>query len=297
MAGNNSTWGNPYTSRRLRNSYVSTVVSMSLVLFMLGLMGILLLNASRLSRYVKENISISVILQDNATEADIAWLRKQLDMAPYVRETKFISKEDGERELREMLGEDFVAFLGYNPLPVSIEAKLRYRYANNDSIQNIERELKWYNQVKEVTYQKSLINVMNDNINKISALLLLFSGLLFFVSMAQINNTIRLSIYARRFLINTMKLVGATNAFITRPFIAKNAFHGVLAAIIAMLLLCGLIYAARNEMGREMIQLVTVEVMGILLFCLLAVGLAVGAISTYFAVNKFLDMKTDELYY
>lgn len=288
---------NPYTQRRLRNSYVSTVVSMSLVLLLLGVIGVLLLNANRLSRYVRENIGFSVVLQDNATEADIAWVRKQLDVSPYVRETKFISKEDAERELREMLGEDFVAFLGYNPLPVSIEAKLRYRYANNDSIRVIEKKFKELKQVKELSYQKSLIGEVNDNINKISAMLLLFSGLLFFVSFAQINNTIRLSIYSRRFLINTMRLVGATRAFITRPFMLKSALHGVISAIVAMILLLGLFYLVRNEVGREMVQLFTVEVVGILFLCLLAMGVVVGVISTYFAVNKFLDMKTDDLYY
>jgi cell division transport system permease protein len=270
---------------------------MSLVLLLLGVMGVLLLNANRLSRYVRENIGFSVVLQDNATEADIAWVRKQLDVSPYVREAKFISKEDAERELREMLGEDFVTFLGYNPLPVSIEAKLRYRYANSDSIRAIEKDLKEFSQVKEVSYQKSLINAVNDNINKISAMLLLFSGLLFFVSFAQINNTIRLSIYSRRFLINTMKLVGATRAFITRPFVVKSALHGLIAAIVAMLLLLGLFYLARNEVGHEMVQLITVEVMGILFLCLLVIGVVVGAVSTYFAVSKFLDMKTDDLYY
>ncbi len=288
---------NPYTSRRLRNSYVSTIVSITLVLFMLGLMGLLLLNANRLSRYVKENIGFSVVLQDNASEADIAWVRKQLDVAPYVRETKFISKDDAARELSEMLGEDFVSFLGYNPLPVSIEAKLRYDYANNDSIAVIESELREFKQVKEVSYQKSLIGMMNENINKISAILLLFSALLLFVSLAQINNTIRLSIYSRRFLINTMKLVGATRGFVIKPFVAKSALHGIISAIVALALLCGLFYAARNQLGTEMMHLITPEVMGILFLCILGVGIAVSALSTYLAVNRFLDMKTDELYY
>jgi cell division transport system permease protein len=270
---------------------------MSLVLLLLGVVGVLLLNANRLSRYVRENIGFSVVLQDNATEADIAWVRKQLDVSPYVRETKFISKEDAERELRAMLGEDFVAFLGYNPLPVSIEAKLRYRYANNDSMRVIEKKFKEFRQVKEIAYQKSLIGLVNDNINKISAMLLLFSGLLFFVSFAQINNTIRLSIYSRRFLINTMRLVGATRAFITRPFMLKSALHGVISAMVAMTLLLGLFYLVRNEVGREMVQMVTVEVVGVLFLCLLVVGVVVGVISTYFAVNKFLDMQADDLYY
>jgi cell division transport system permease protein len=292
-----TTWDNPYASRRLRNSYLSTIISISLVLFMLGLMAGLLLNANRLSRYVKENIGFSVVLNDNVTEADIAWVRKQLDVAPYVRETKFISKDEAERELRVMLGEDFVAFLGYNPLPVSIEAKLRYRYANNDSIRVIERELREFKQVKEVAYQKSLVNLVNENVNKISALLLLFSGLLFFVSLAQINNTIRLSIYSRRFIINTMKLVGATRSFIIKPFVGKSALHGVISAVIAFVLLCALFFLARSELGSEFAQLMDIEFAGLLFLCILALGILVSAFSTVFAVTRFLDMKTDDLYY
>ncbi|MDR1225721.1 MAG: permease-like cell division protein FtsX [Prevotellaceae bacterium] len=292
-----SSWDNPYASRRLRNSYFSTIVSISLVLFMLGLMAALLLNANRLSRYVKENIGFSVVLNSNATEADIAWVRKQLDVAPYVRETKFISKDEAERELRTMLGEDFVAFLGYNPLPVSIEAKLRYKYANNDSIRVIEQELREFKQVKEVAYQKSLINLVNENVNKISALLLLFSGLLFLVSLAQINNTIRLSIYSRRFLINTMKLVGATRSFIIKPFVGKSALHGVISSVVAFVLLCALFYIARNELGPEFAQFMNIEFAGLLFLCILALGILVSSFSTMFAVNRFLDMKTDELYY
>jgi len=138
---------------------------------------------------------------------------------------------------------------------------------------------------------------MNENINKISAILLLFSALLFFVSLAQINNTIRLSIYSRRFLINTMKLVGATRAFIMKPFVAKSTLHGIISAIVALAMLCGLFYVARNQLGAEMLQLITPEVIGILSLCVMAVGIAVGALSTYFAVSRFLDMKTDELYY
>ncbi|MGL4364201.1 MAG: cell division protein FtsX [Bacteroidales bacterium] len=293
----NTSRNNGLTMRRLRNSYLSTIVSISLVLFMLGLMGILLLNASRLSRYVKENIGFAVVLQDNASDADIAWVRKQLDVAPYVRETKFISKDEAAKELSEMLGEDFVSFLGYNPLPVSIEAKLRYHYANNDSIAIIENELRQFQQIKEVSYQKSLVTLVNDNINKISAILLLFSVLLFSVSLAQISNTIRLSTYSRRFLIKTMKLVGATRGFIIRPFLAKSALHGVISAIIALLLLIGLFSLVRNELGRDMIQLVNIEIIGILFFLLVVIGVAVGSISTYFAVNRYLDMSNDELYY
>ncbi|GHT16460.1 cell division protein FtsX [Bacteroidia bacterium] len=287
----------PQQSRRLRSSYASTIVSITLVLFILGLMATLLLNVSRLSRYVKENVGFSIEFADNVSDADVAWVRKQLDIAPFVRETRFISKDEAERELRYMLGADFVSFLGYNPLPVSIEAKLRYQYAHPDSLQYIEKRLAAMPQVKEVIYQKSLIELVSSNVNRISAILLLFSVLLFVVSLAQINNTIRLSIYSRRFIIYTMKLVGATRAFIIRPFLARSALHGVIAAFAAFLLLSGMFVLVRNQMDFGSVSLFSMDIVGLLMLCLLLLGLLVSMISTFFAVDKFLDLNADELHY
>jgi cell division transport system permease protein len=283
--------------RRLRNSYLSTIVSITLVLFVMGLVAALLLNVGYLSRYVKENIGFSVEIADGTSDADIAWVRKQLDIMPAVRETKFISKADAERELRTMLGQDFVAFLGYNPLHVSIEAKLRYRYAHPDSLPRIEKRIAKMQGVKSVTYQKSLVDVVNRNVNRISAVLLLFGILLFVVSLTQINTTIRLSVYSKRFIIYTMKLVGATRSFITRPFLARSALHGVISALFAFGLLGGVYFVVRNQIDIDTLNIISIDFVGLLLLCLLALGLLVSIISTYFSLNRFLDMDMDDIHY
>jgi cell division transport system permease protein len=218
------------TKWRLRSSYLSAIISNSLVLFMLGILMLLVFNAKRLSDYVKENIGFSVILHDDVREVEASFLRKTLDASPYVRTTEYISKEEAAKELQEELGEDFIGFLGYNPLSSSIEVRLKADYANPDSIRKIEDELMSHRPVREVFYQKSLVDLVNDNVRKISAIILIFSGLLFFVAIVLINNTIRLSVYSKRFIINTMKLVGATWGFIRRPFVAKGMAHGFFAS-------------------------------------------------------------------
>jgi cell division transport system permease protein len=287
----------PYQRRRLRKSYLSTIVSITLVLFVLGLMAALLLNVGYLSRYVKENIGFTVEIADGVSQADIVWLRKQLDVMPAVRETKLISQADAERELRAMLGQDFVSFLGYNPLSIYIEAKLRYSHANSDSLIYIDRRISRMQGVKSIVYQKSLVDVVNRNVNRISAILLLFSILLFVVSLTQINTTIRLSVYSKRFSIYTMKLVGATHAFITRPFLARSALHGVAAALLAFGMLSVLYFFVRKQIDAEILDVISVDFVGLLMACLLILGLLVATISTYFALNRSLSMNMDDLYY
>ncbi|MFC2087481.1 cell division protein FtsX, partial [Bacteroidota bacterium] len=214
------------TKRRLRTSYLTTIVSISLVLFLLGIMGLLLMNAKRLSDYVKENIGFTLFLNDGVKEADIIRVQKILDASGYVKETEFISKERAAQILQEDLGEDFIEFLGYNPLSASIDVKLFARYANPDSLAKIENEFKRFPIVNEIYYQENLLHLVNENVSKISIAILLFSGLLLLISLTLINNTIRLSVYSKRFIINTMQLVGATGAFIRRPFLLKAALHG-----------------------------------------------------------------------
>jgi len=275
---------------------MTSIVSISLVLFLLGLMGLLMLNAKKLSVYVKENIGFSIILKDNVKEVDIIRLQKNLDAARYVKTTEYITKEKAARELQEDLGEDFIEFLGYNPLLASIDVRLYADYANPDSIAVIEKDLQEYDQVKEVFYQKSLVHLVNENVRKISLIILLFSALLFLIAMALINNTIRLSVYSKRFIINTMQLVGATRGFIRRPFLFKSALHGIYGAFIAIALLIGILYFAQKEL-KEIISLQDVEIIGILFFFVLLVGIIINWISTFFAVNKFLRLKADDLYY
>ena len=189
---------------------------------MLGILGLLILNAKRLSDYVKENLGFTVFLNDDVKEADANYLRKLLDASSYVRSTDYISKARAAKELQEELGEDFISFLGYNPLSAAIDVKLKAAYANPDSISKIKNNLLKFKQVKEINYQESLIDQVNKNVSKISLIILLFSGLLLFISLVLINNTIRLSVYSRRFIINTMKLVGATWGFIRQPFLMRR---------------------------------------------------------------------------
>ncbi|HPF92594.1 MAG TPA: permease-like cell division protein FtsX [Tenuifilaceae bacterium] len=284
------------TKWRLRSSYLSSVISNSLVLFMLGILMLLVFNAKRLSDFVKENIGFSVILHDDVRDVDANFLRKTLDASPYVRLTEFVSKDQAAKELQEELGEDFIGFLGYNPLSSSIEVRLNAEYANPDSIRLIEDELMALRPVKEVFYQKSLVNLVNENVRKISAIILLFGLLLFFIAIVLINNTIRLSVYSKRFIINTMKLVGATWGFIRRPFILKGIVHGFYASMLAAAMLSGVIYLIQHEF-YEVVNFGQIELLAIIFGLVILAGLIINLLSTFFAVSKYLKLKVDDLYY
>lgn len=263
---------------------------------MVGLMGFLVLNARNLSEYVKENISFSVILDEEIKEVDIIRIQKNLDAARYVKSTRYITKERAASELEDMLGEDFISFLGYNPLSPSIEVNLFAAWANPDSIAVIEKDIEQFQDVQEVYYQKSLVHLVNENIRRISIIITAFSLMLFLISLSLINNTIRLSVYARRFIINTMKLVGATNAFIRRPFLARSAAHGLYAAILANGLMFGLIYTVQKEFA-DLFGFHDLQTIGLLFLSIVILGIIINWISTFFAVSRYLRMKTDDLYY
>jgi len=263
---------------------------------MLGIIGILVFNSKKLSDYVKENIGFSIFLQDDVREVDANFLRKTLDASAFVRYTEYVSKERAAKELKDELGEDFVTFLGYNPLSASIDVRMKAEYANQDSISKIETYLLTFKQVKEVHYQKSLINLVNENVSKISLVIILFSSLLLFIALVLINNTIRLSVYSRRFLINTMKLVGASWGFIRKPFLLKSILHGLYASLVAIILLSGLIYLVKKEFG-ELIDIVDPQFIVFIFGVVTVLGVLINLISTYFAVNKFLRLKADDLYY
>lgn len=284
------------TRQRLRSSSLSSIISISLVLFMLGVIGILVFNAKKLSDYVKENIGFSIFLQEDVREVDANFLRKTLDASSFVRYTEYISKDRAAKELKEELGEDFIDFLGYNPLSASIDVRMKAEYANQDSINKIETYLLQFKQVKEVHYQKSLVNLINENVSKISLVIIIFSSLLLFISLVLINNTIRLSVYSRRFLINTMKLVGATAGFIRKPFLVKSILHGLYASLIAISMLSGIIYLVKKELA-DLVDIVDIQFIVIIFGAVTIVGILINLISTYFAVNKFLRLKADDLYY
>lgn len=285
-----------YSKRKLVGSSITTVVSLSLVLFMLGLLGIIILNTNKLSDNLKENIGIQIILNENAKEVDIQYLTKTLDASDYVKSTEFITKEDAAKRLQEDLGEDFVDFLGFNPLLSSINVHLNAAYANTDSLSLIEKKLLESKLVKEVVYQKSLVSMINENVKKISLVILIFSGLLMLIALALINNTIRLSIYSKRFIIKTMQLVGATQSFVRRPFVLKGIKHGVYGATIAILMLIGVLYFAQKQLP-ELVELQDETMLATLFGLVIVLGIIISWISTSLAVRKYLRLKADDLYY
>ncbi len=282
--------------RKLRSSYVTTVISISLVLFLLGIIGLLFLNAHRLSVYVKENLGFTVLVNDNSREAEVQRLQKTLNASAYVREASYLDKEQAAEIMKDELGEDFVSFLGYNPLLSSIEVKVFAEYANPDSMAMIEAQVLNFPQVKEVYYQKNLLHAVNDNIRKITMILGSFSILLMVIAIALINNTIRLSVYSKRFLIKTMQLVGATRSFIRRPFLLSGILNGLAGATIAIVLLSILIYGIGSEL-EGMIGIGNITQLAALFAMVVLVGILITLLSTFFAINKYLRLKTDELYY
>jgi len=266
-----------------------------LVLYMLGLLGLIILHGRKLSEYVRENINITVLLKDDVNDDIILNFRQRLEQAGYVKDSRYITRDEAAKELTSDLGEDFVQFLGYNPLPPTIDIHLEAEYANSDSIAKIEKKLMTNRIVKEVLYQKSMINEVNSNIRKISLVILGFSLILLLIAIILINNTIRLSVYAKRFLIRSMQLVGATESFIRKPFILKGMLHGLYAGILSVILLIGTLWLVRQRIP-ELGELQDIRQFGIFFLCILIAGVILSAYSTFFAVGRFLRMKSDSLY-
>ncbi len=285
-----------YSKTRLKSSYLTLVISVSLVLFLLGFLGLVLINARELSDYFRESLTFTIMLNDDSKEADIRMLQKDLDAKPYVKSTEYISKDEAATKMKEDLGEDFISFLGDNPLPSSIDVYLHAGYTKPDSVAKIEKYVLEYPFVKEVWYQESLLYLINENVSKISLFLLVISSFLFLIALTIINNTIRLSIYSKRFLIRTMQLVGATRAFIRRPFLVQSAFHGLLAALIAMSLMVGVLYMIEKEFFL-MFTFESTNLLILLGISIIITGVLINIISTYFSVNKYLSISEDKLYY
>jgi cell division transport system permease protein len=270
-------------------------VSVSLVLFLLGALGLLLINAKELSDYFRESLSFSVMLDDDAKEADMRMLQKDLDAKPFVKSTEYISKSAAAAKMKEELGEDFIAFLGDNPLPPSIDVYLYAGYTGVDSVAKIEKYILEYPFVQEIYYQESLLFLINENVRKISLFFFFLSSFLFLIAVTIINNTIRLSIYSKRFIIRTMQLIGATRAFIRKPFVMQSAFHGLISALLAMCLLMGLLYLIE----REFFFFFSINSLYLLAFLggiLIVSGVLINTISTFFSVNKYLSASEDQLY-
>ncbi len=284
-----------FAKAKLRGSYLTLVISVSLVLFLLGILGLVLINAKELSDYFRESLSFSVMLDDNAREADIRMLQKDLDARPYVKSTVYVSKDDAAAKMKDDLGEDFISFLGDNPLPPSIDVYLYAGYTSPDSVAKIEKYVKEYPFVKEVYYEESLLFLINENVRKVSLFLLIISAFLFLIAVTIINNTIRLAIYSKRFLIRTMQLVGATTSFIRKPFLRRSIYHGLLAALIAMTLLMGLLYLIEKEF-YTMFSFESTKLLVILCVVLVIIGILINYISTYLSVNRYLSISEDKLY-
>lgn len=278
------------------NSRLTSIISIALVLFLLGLICLLGLLGNKLSEYVKENISFSIVLKDNIKDADIRKMQSQLDARPYIKSTEYISKDQAAKELEQELGESPETFLGFNPLQASIEVRLNSEYANADSVQVIEKHIKAYTNVSDLLYRKDMMQLVNDNMKRIGLILSVLATVLMIISFVLISNTIRLLIYSKRFLIHTMKLVGATPAFIRAPFIRYNVVSGIFASILAILMLMGSLYYLQQELSG-FIDLLNIDLLLVVFGVVFVLGILLSVVATYLAVNKYLRMNVDKLYY
>ena len=287
---------NKIMRRRIANAYLSSVISISLVLLLVGVASMLLVNARGVSDYFKENMQISVLMKQDVSDADALAYKDDLDQERYIKNTTFISREQGQRELADQLGEDFLDVFETSPIPVSVEVTLKAEYVSADSLAMVSKDIAKSSLVDEVVYQQSLVDALNANLGRISVVIAVFIGLLLFISFVLINNTVRLNVFARRFTIHTMKLVGATKSFIRAPFLVQSAFQGVFSAMIANIVLVVILFVMRNEL-EQLFRIFRMDlllvVMGIVLVC----GILICLISTWFVVNKLVALKKDELYY
>jgi len=285
-----------YQKRRLISSYFSVVLSISLVLFLLGLLGLFLIHSNQLSRYFKEQIPLSIYLKDSAKEVEINQLKQSLEMADYTKSATYVSKEEAAEQHMETIGEDYLEFLGYNPLQNSIDVELLAEFVTSKQLKDIADEIRLKDFVAEVEYDELLVELFDKNIKVISFWVLVFSGVFLIIAVLLINSSIRLSVYAKRFTIKTMQMVGATKHFIRRPFIWKNMRLGFIGSIIAMSGVSGVLYILDNTWPQ--LELLSDKLLlgGLLLFIIL-MGIFIAWLSTFFATQRFLNLRTDELYY
>lgn len=285
-----------YQKRRLISSYFSVVISISLVLFLLGLLGLLVLNTKKVADHFKEQIALTVYLKDTAKQVEIDQLQQSLALAEYTKSATFVSKEQAAEEHSATIGENFMEFLGYNPLQNSIDVYLFADYVSPSKLEEIQGEIMTKDFVDEVVYDKPLIVLLNDNIKKISFWVLVISGVFLFIAVLLINSSIRLSVYAKRFTIKTMQMVGATKSFIRRPFIWKSMKLGILGSAVALLGITIVLYYLDQYFPQLGLMDDTLLVGGLFLFIFL-MGLVITWLSTYFATQRFLNLRTDDLYY
>ncbi|MFD2725072.1 cell division protein FtsX [Hyunsoonleella rubra] len=285
-----------HQKRRLVSSYISVVVSIALVLFLLGLLGMLVLNAKKVSDHFKEQVVVTIYLKDTAKEVERKQLEKSLAMADYVKSTEYVSKEQAAEFMKTETGEDFMDFVGYNPLQNSIDVHLKADFVTSEHLEKISAEALNKKFVEEVTYDNDLVNLMNDNVKKISFWVLVISGLFTLIAVLLINSSLRLAVYSKRFTIKTMQMVGATKRFIRRPFVWKSIRLGIVGAILAMAGMAIVLYYLNKTFPE--LELLSNPVLMVLLFVVIfGLGIVITWISTHFATQRFLNLKTDELYY
>lgn len=287
---------NKLMHRRLANAYLSSVISISLVLLLIGVSSLLLVNTRSVSDYFKENVQVSVIMKQEVPDSEALEYKKELDSMKFVHGTEFISRERGEKEMAEMLGSDFMKVFETSPVPVSIGVALNAEYVSEDSLKVVESVIGGSPMVDEVVYQRSLVDALNANLSRISAVLGVFILLMLFISFVLINNTMRLTIYAKRFTVHTMKLVGATKSFIRGPFLVRAAFLGLFSSVAALLMLVGILFLIRSEFSM-LFDIFTLDKLLLVMAIVVASGLAICVFSTYLVVNKLVSLNKDELYY
>lgn len=281
--------------KKVAGSYFVSTLSISLVLVVVGILVFILLNARQVSDHVKQNIGFSIIVKNNVNEAEIKKMQKILDTKSFVSSSVFISKEDAAREFKEELGEDFEEVLGYNPLLPSVEIKLNPLYANNDSLAVIEKRLLQNELVQEVSYQKSLVHMINENVRRISIILLIAGGALMLISFTLIRNTIHLAVYSQRFLIKTMQLVGAKSSFICKPFIQNGVWFGFFGSMFANLILLAAIYFLQKEAGG-VVDLMDKRVIIAMVVFVMVCGILLSLLSSWMSVAKYLKKDMNDLY-
>ena len=287
---------NKIMRRRLANAYLSSVISISLVLLLVGVASMLLVNAKSVSDYFKENMQVIVMMKQKVSEDDALKFRDKLENEEFIKNIDFISKEQGQQELAAQLGEDFLDVFETSPIPISLNITLDADYVSSDSLEVVSAKISESPLVEEVVYQPSLVEALNANLSRISFILAVFIGLLLFISFVLINNTVRLNVFARRFTIHTMKLVGATRSFIRAPFLVQSAFQGLFSAFVAIMILLGLLFFVRSEFV-QLFEIFRLDLLLVVIGIVIISGLAICLISTWFTVNKLVSLKKDELYY
>jgi len=286
---------NKVMRHRLAGSYLSTVISISLVLLLVGVATLLLLNASRVSDYFKENMQISVMMKPDVSESDALLWQDHIDSLVYTRSTEFITKEQGTKEMQDMLGEDFLSVFETSPIPASINVTLKADYVVSDSLDVIKSALEASPMVDEVVYQQSLVDALNQNLRKISIFLSIFMALLLFISFVLINNTVRLNVFSKRVTVHTMKLVGATKSFIRAPFLVQSIFQGIFSGLLAVCFMVGILALIRKEF-IQLFEIFSLDMLLITVGIIILAGIIICFVSTYFVVGKLVSLTRDELY-